>query len=294
MHDGASRAHGRRARRGSQPKAPRRPRADGTAGRTARCSGRRARTPRASPSASRSRARRRRRARPAAPPASAAGQRQEARWPPGASCRSPPAAAGRFRSVAAIDRENSRPMRLVVDRRATSAWYSIGNCGWTASCDVTGDVIAAPAADSTPTSMKRETAFVTDDVRTRNDPHVGHLASATGRRRACRSAVGGCRQAATGLGRSPDHDLEDLLVLEQVADLDAASTVAAARRTSPGLTPNSCARRDRPRPRASAPSQEDRSPCRHTVDVDTASRTLVACAAIVRVLAERRTVRSVP
>ena len=41
------------------------------------------------------------------------------------------------------------------------------------------------------------------------------------------------------LGRAEDDHLEYLLLLEQAADLDARHGVAAARRTSPGVSPNS-------------------------------------------------------
>ena len=74
------------------------------------------------------------------------------------------------------------------------------------------------------TSMRRDAAFARDLVRRRRHAHVGD------RRRAARSrrpavSIGsraGRRRSVRTLGRAPHHDVEDLLLLVDLADLGAA------------------------------------------------------------------------
>ena len=87
----------------------------------------------------------------------------------------------------------------------------------------------------------------------RRDPDLGDVAEPDqAARRAGRRAGSGPGDAAAQLRRAPHDDLEDLLVLEQAADLEPGQQGGHRRRTSPGLTLNCCARPGRPRPAASA------------------------------------------
>ena len=155
------------------------------------------------------------------------GQRQERRAPPAASCGTRPAAAGTWRRARRGRRRRSRsrrsrcPSSRSGPRRGTRA----------------GSVASRQRArgrrrrrrrgcgrsTSAATSMPPRHRVALDDARRRAHAHVGDVAEPhVAAVRACRSA--GCARSSTlrrDRAARPHDDVEDLLLLEEAADLDA-------------------------------------------------------------------------
>ena len=172
----------------------------------------------------------------------AAGERRAARSrtpaPPAASCRTPPAGGGRSPIAAAIPSAISWPVGCLLRRPSTSAWYSSGKAmPWSASSMSLDDRADAAAVDVAADVDVARDGLALDDVRVRADADIGDVAepdlAAVGR---VDQQVGDAGQAAAESPACPrPPPRRPSAPRRGCRPRCPTSSVAAARRTSPGL-----------------------------------------------------------